>query len=86
MDKYKILVVDDDKEIRNVLIRLLNENYTVIGASSAHDAMLILDKTYSLVILDIMMPEKDGRKNTERSDYVPELCEHTAQRFLPGFR
>lgn len=60
MDKYKILVVDDDKEIRNVLIRLLNENYTVIGASSAHDAMLILDKTYSLVILDIMMPEKDG--------------------------
>ncbi len=28
---------------------------------------------------------KDGRKNTERSDYVPEFCEHTAQRFLPGF-
>lgn len=26
--------------------------------------------------------EKDGRKNTERSDYVPELCEHTAQRIF----
>lgn len=27
--------------------------------------------------------ENDGRKNTERSDYVLELCEHTAQRFYP---
>lgn len=60
MDKYKILVVDDDKEIRNAVINLLSENYIVIGAASAHDALSILDETYSLVILDIMMPKKDG--------------------------
>lgn len=61
MDKYKILVVDDDKEIRNAVINLLSsENYIAIGAASANDALLILDETYSLVILDIMMPEKDG--------------------------
>ncbi len=61
MEKYKILVVDDDKEIRNAVINLLSsENYMAKGVASAHDALQILDETYSLVILDIMMPEKDG--------------------------
>ena len=61
MEKYKILVVDDDKEIRNAVINLLgSENYIAKGAAWAHDTLQILDETYSLVILDIMMPEKDG--------------------------
>lgn len=61
MEKYKILVVDDDKEIRNAVINLLgSENYIAKGAAWAHDTLQILDETYSLVILDIMMPEEDG--------------------------
>lgn len=59
MEKYKILVVDDDKEIRNAVINLLSsENYIAKGVASAYDALQMLDETYSLVILDIMMPEK----------------------------
>lgn len=58
---YKILVVDDDYEIRNAVINLLNmENYMAVGVASGNEALSILDNTYSLVILDIMMPEKDG--------------------------
>lgn len=37
MEKYKILVVDDDKEIRNAVINLLSsENYMAKGVASAH--------------------------------------------------
>lgn len=61
MENYRILVVDDDKEIRNVIMNLLNnENYITSGAASANEALEMLDDSYSLVILDIMMPEKDG--------------------------
>lgn len=61
MNIYKILVVDDDSEIRNAVINLLNnENYITVGAASGNEALSILDNTYSLIILDIMMPEKDG--------------------------
>ena len=35
MNIYKILVVDDDSEIRNAVINLLNnENYITVGAAS----------------------------------------------------
>lgn len=61
MKKYRILVVDDDYEIRNAVLRLLEgEGYTAAGAASGREALAMLDHTYSLVILDIMMPEKDG--------------------------
>ena len=61
MKEYKILVVDDDENIRNVIIALLkNENYIVFSASNGVDALNLLDSTFDLVILDVMMPKKDG--------------------------
>ncbi|WP_042277335.1 response regulator transcription factor [[Clostridium] dakarense] len=60
--KNKILVVDDEKEIRNLLeIYLLNEGYDVIKAEDGREALNILDKEdIQLMILDIMMPGIDG--------------------------
>lgn len=57
-----ILIVDDDVEIANVLeIYLKNEGYLVSKAYNAVEALDIMKKTtFSLVILDIMMPGIDG--------------------------
>lgn len=58
----KILVVDDEKEIRNLLdIYLSNEGYKVVKASDGEEALNILESdNIQLIILDIMMPKMDG--------------------------
>ncbi len=57
-----ILVVDDEKEIRNLLeINLRNEGYNIFKASCGEEALDILEKEeIHLIILDIMMPGIDG--------------------------
>lgn len=58
----KILVVDDDRDIRELLkILLTNANYEVSESASAEEAVTRLQSDdFSLVILDLMMPQKDG--------------------------
>lgn len=61
MKKYTILIADDDKEIRHALkILLKKHNYIVIEASNGKEVLNLLNASIDLVILDIMMPEKDG--------------------------
>lgn len=57
-----ILVVDDNKEIRDIVrLYLINSGFQVIEASNGREAMEILYKnSVDLLILDIMMPEMDG--------------------------
>ncbi|SFB35933.1 response regulator transcription factor [Clostridium frigidicarnis] len=61
-NKYKILVVDDEKDIREVIeIYLINEGYNVILAEDGEKAMEILKKEkIDLIVLDIMMPKING--------------------------
>lgn len=58
----KILVVDDEKEIRDLIeIYLKNEGYTVIKSSNGEESLEILQKEQiQLIVLDIMMPKMDG--------------------------
>ena len=64
MDKFiaHILVVDDDDGIRELVKKYLNENnFLVTTASSAEDASKKVELIkFDLVILDIMMPGKNG--------------------------
>lgn len=61
MTKEKILVVDDDKDISSLIeIYLNNEGYEIVKASDGDEALKILDNTFKLVLLDIMMPNLDG--------------------------
>jgi DNA-binding response OmpR family regulator len=57
-----ILVVDDDKDIRNMIkIYLQNDNYSVLLAKDGNEALEILEGSkVDLVVLDIMMPGMDG--------------------------
>lgn len=60
--KNKILVVDDDNEIRNLLeICLSNEGFSVVKACDGQNALDILEKEeFQLIILDVMMPKLNG--------------------------
>ncbi len=59
---YNILVCDDDKEIvKAIEIYLAKEGYNVFKAYDGNECLEILQKNkVQLVILDIMMPKKDG--------------------------
>lgn len=58
----KILIVDDDEKIRNLIsIYLENEGYKTIKANDALEALKVLaEDNIDLIILDIMMPKMDG--------------------------
>ena len=58
----KLLVVDDELLIRNVIKEYaLNEGYTVDEAEDGNEAIeKVEENNYDLIIMDIMMPHKDG--------------------------
>ena len=64
---YNILVVDDDKEIvKAIEIYLAKENYKIYKAYDGEQALQqINNHEIHLVILDIMMPNKDGLETLE---------------------
>ncbi|MFC0473356.1 response regulator transcription factor [Halalkalibacter kiskunsagensis] len=66
MDNYYVLVVDDDKEIREAIeIYLRNEGITVIQAKDGIEAIEKLNEhQIHLIVLDVMMPRMDGIATT----------------------
>ncbi len=66
MDKFTVLVCDDDPAIVDALeIYLKQENYEVIKAYTGAQALKALsEREIHLVLLDIMMPELDGLATT----------------------
>ena len=61
-DAAHLLVVDDDRRIRDLLSRYLQrEGYRVTTAKNANDARAKLDGlTFDLLIIDVMMPGETG--------------------------
>ncbi len=60
-EKPKILLVDDDPAIRQILRRLLaDEDYEVVTAANGLEALEMTDASIDLVLLDLNMPVKDG--------------------------
>ena len=61
-NKYHILIVEDDKEIRDgVEIYLKNQGYQVWKASNGKEGLeIVAQEEIHLAILDIMMPKADG--------------------------
>ena len=61
MDKKRILIVDDEKNIRMNLEKALSEKYEVDSTINGEEALKMLeDQHYPLVLLDLKLPGKDG--------------------------
>lgn len=57
----KILLVDDDAELTDLLSQLLElEGFEVNVVRNGREALTALDRTYDLVLLDVMMPVLNG--------------------------
>ena len=61
MDNYRILVVDDEEDLCEILkFNLENEGYKVDTANSAEEALKLNLTQYHLLLLDVMMGEISG--------------------------
>lgn len=67
----KILLVDDDRELTSLLKELLEmEGFNIVVAHDGEQALSLLDSSVDLLLLDIMMPKKNG------IDTLKELRQH----------
>ena len=68
MEKLKVLVVDDDREIvDSIAIFLRADGYEIEKAYNGLEALdIVMTHTVHLIILDIMMPELDGIRATAK--------------------
>lgn len=77
METAKILLIEDDQDIREgVRILLESESYAVTEADSGEAGLRLLTGDTDLVILDVMMPGMSGLKTCEeirKTSYVPIL-------------
>ena len=75
-DAPHLLVVDDDRRIRDLLSRYLQrEGYRVTTAKNADDARAKLDGlTFDLLILDVMMPGRNRLRASPRRCARPRKC------------
>lgn len=63
MNNYRILVVDDEEDLCEILkFNLENEGYEVDAANSAEEALKMNIGSYHLLLLDVMMGEISGFK------------------------
>jgi CheY-like chemotaxis protein len=68
-ESTRVLVVDDDPELRETFIEVLEDNgFVTAGASNGLEALqrLRTDALPGLILLDMMMPRMDGRTFRER--------------------
>ncbi len=66
MNNYKILVVDDEPDLREILqCNLENAGYAVDTAASAEEALSLLSPEHSLLLLDVMMGGMSGFRLAE---------------------
>ncbi len=78
MHKQKILTVDDDPDILDVLALTLSESYEVFQAANGKEGLLItLQKNPDLIICDYMMPVMNG------PEFVKALKKDILLRHLP---
>lgn len=76
----RILVVEDNDELRNYLVQTLSENYIVQSCGNGKEALIIIPEYKpGLVISDIMMPEMRGDelcatiKNNIDTSHIPVI-------------
>lgn len=94
MEKGRILVVDDEADIREILqFNLENEGYEVDCAASAEEALEKLSPEHSLILLDVMMEGMSGFRmaevvRKERGSQIPVIfltAKNAENDLLTGF-
>lgn len=94
MNKGRILVVDDEPDLREILeVNLEGAGYEVDTASSAEEALDMLGPQHDLILLDVMMGGMSGfamakKLRTELKNDIPVIfltAKDTENDLLTGF-
>lgn len=80
-DLHSVLIVEDNSDMLEFLVKLLSDDYTIFRASNGIEAIEVLNREESidLIVSDIMMPEMDGNellgriKSDKRFESIPVL-------------
>lgn len=91
--KQRILIVDDEEDIREILhFNLENEGYEIDQAESAEEALNVLNNSHNLILLDVMMGGMSGfklaqllRKSGNNIPIVFLTAKNTENDLLSGF-
>ena len=75
--KEKILIIDDEADIRNLLSRLINlEGYTVSTAKDGKEGLDIASSDeFSVVVTDVRLPDVNGIELVNRLKKINPFCE-----------
>src|SRR5213075_3584991 len=80
----RILIVDDDDEIRSILDEALSNSYECTKSSSASGALATLEReTFDLILTDISMPDMSG---LEMMPYLASLAPDSVVVMISGAR
>lgn len=61
MKPYRVLIVDDDKEVLELMVKSLGADYEIHTARDGVEALNFLEKNdYDVMISDMTMPQVDG--------------------------
>lgn len=79
-NKERILVVEDNKDLREYLVQKLGEHYAIVAADCAEEAKATLqEEDIDLVVSDVMLPEMSGKelcsqiKNDLTTSHIPVI-------------
>jgi CheY-like chemotaxis protein len=77
LEKCRVMLIDDDEDIRTVLSEALQDvGYEICCAASGREALTRLRSGYrpALILLDLMMPIMDGWQFRQEQLENPELA------------
>ena len=89
-NKKRILIIDDERQIRVILKKMLGDKeFDITTASDGNEGMTLFnEKPFDLVITDLIMPQKEGIEviNELRTDYpdVPIIAISGGGQNAPG--
>ncbi|MFD2704544.1 response regulator [Salibacterium lacus] len=84
MERKKILIVEDEEDIRNLITLYLESRYEIISTSSGSGVLLLLEDHHpDLILLDVMLPGKSGMEICEE---IRETDRETPILFLSAKR
>lgn len=71
-EKYRVMIVDDDPDVREILKDCISERYEVVDAKDGEEALAKLkDAEPDFIILDMEMPGMDGFQTCEAIRKTP---------------
>ena len=67
-DRPHLLIIDDDKRIRDLVVRYVHDNgHMAVSAENAEHARTLMDQLlFDLIVVDIMMPGENGVEFTKK--------------------